>query len=170
MCFEKRKTPVRCIICLSLFAIIASIVMIAFSFVLTNADILDQIGKEDVEIKDAKDRVFTVLLIFSITTLIIGAMGFCFKCLKNRCFAFIYGLILLPTWLAVIIIGGIAVAAAALSKTALTDTCERLSNDYQYSYSTSYNGQTQEVTYSFDIYESIGINKWMCSTECPCQP
>ena len=170
MCFEKRKTPVRCIMCLSVLAVIASIVMIIFSFMITNSDILDQVGKEDAEIKDAKDRVFIVLLIFALSTLLIGGLGFCFKCIKNRCFAFLYGLILLPTWLAVIIIGGIAVAAATLSKDALVETCERFSNDYTYTYSTSYGGQSQQITYSFDIYESIGINKWMCSNECPCQP
>ena len=143
MCFDKRKTPVRCILCLSVFAVIASIVMIAFSFILTNADILDQIGKEDAEIKDAKDRVFIVLLIFALSTMLIGGLGFCFKCIKNRCFAFLYGLILLPTWLAVIIIGGIAVAAATLSKDALVESCERFSNDYTYTRSTSYGGQNQ---------------------------
>jgi len=170
MCFDKRKTPVRCIMCLSICAVIASIVMIIFAALITNSDILDQIGKEDADIKDAKNRVFIVLLIFALSTMLIGGLGFCFKCIKNRCFAFLYGLILLPTWLAVLIIGFVAVAAAAMSKTALTDTCNRLANDYQYTYSTSYGGSTQEVTYSFDIYESIGINKWMCTTECPCEP
>jgi len=119
MCFEKRKTPVRCIMCLSICAVIASIVMIIFAVMITNSDIIDQVGKEDASIKDAKNRVFIVLLIFALTTMLIGGLGFCFKCIKNRCFAFLYGLILLPTWLAVIIIGGIAVAAATVSKEAL---------------------------------------------------
>ena len=170
MCFDKRKTPVRCIMCLSICAVIASIVMIIFAALITNSDILDQIGKEDSNIKDAKNRVFIVLLIFALSTLLIGGLGFCFKCIKNRCFAFLYGLILLPTWLAVLIIGFVAVAAAAMSETALTDTCNKLANDYTYTYSTSYNGSNQEITYSFDIYESIGINKWMCTNECVCEP
>ena len=132
MCFDKRKTPVRCIMCLSICAVIASIIMIVFSVLITNSDILDQVGKEDASIKDAQDRVFIVLLIFALTTMLIGGLGFCFKCIKNRCFAFLYGLILLPTWLAVIIIGGIAVAAASVSKEALENTCETLQRDYQY--------------------------------------
>ena len=47
MCFDKRKTPVRCIMCLSICAVIASIIMIVFSVLITNSDILDNIGKED---------------------------------------------------------------------------------------------------------------------------
>jgi uncharacterized membrane protein YesL len=106
--------------CLSLCAILASVVMIIFAALITNSDIVQQVGKEDASISDAADRVFVVLLIFALTTMLIGGLGFCFKCIKNRCFAFIYGLILLPTWLAVIIIGFIAVAAATVSKDALT--------------------------------------------------
>ena len=116
MCFSERKKPVRCICCLSICAVIASIVMIIFAVMITNSDILDQIGKEDASIKDAKNRVFIVLLIFSLATLLIGGLGFCFYPCHNRCFAILYGLLLLPTWLAVLIIGFIAVAAATVSK------------------------------------------------------
>ena len=126
MCFEKRKTPVRCIMCLSICVVIASIVMIIFAALITNSNIIEQVGKEDKSISDAADRVFVVLLIFSLTTMLIGGLGFCFKCIKNRCFAFIYGLILLPTWLAVLIIGFIAVAAATVSKEALETSCTNL--------------------------------------------
>jgi hypothetical protein len=41
MCFEKRKTPTRCICVLSALAAICGIVMIAFSFLLTNNRVLD---------------------------------------------------------------------------------------------------------------------------------
>ena len=132
MCFEKRKTPVRCIMCLSICAVLASIVMIIFAALITNSSILEQVGKEDASIKDSADRVFIVLLIFALTTMLIGGLGFCFKCIKNRCFAFIYGLILLPTWLAVLIIGFIAVAAATVSKEALESSCTTLQSNYSY--------------------------------------
>jgi hypothetical protein len=137
MCFDKRKTPVRCIMVLSICAILASIVMIIFAALITNSDIITQVGKEDASVSDAADRVFIVLLIFSLTTMLIGGLGFCFKCVKNRCFAFIYGLILLPTWLAVLIIGFIATAAATVSKEALATSCTNL--EAQTTYSSSFN-------------------------------
>ena len=142
MCFDKRKTPVRCIMVLSICAILASIVMIIFAALITNSDIITQVGKEDASVSDAADRVFIVLLIFSLTTMLIGGLGFCFKCVKNRCFAFIYGLILLPTWLAVLIIGFIATAAATVSKEALATSCTNLEaqTTYSSSFNTNYGG------------------------------
>jgi asparagine N-glycosylation enzyme membrane subunit Stt3 len=122
---------------LSICAILASIVMIIFAALITNSDIITQVGKEDASVSDAADRVFIVLLIFSLTTMLIGGLGFCFKCVKNRCFAFIYGLILLPTWLAVLIIGFIATAAATVSKEALATSCTNL--EAQTTYSSSFN-------------------------------
>lgn len=127
-------------------------------------------GKEDVDISDVSDRIFVVLMIFALATMLIGAIGFCFYCVKNRCLAFVYGLILLPTWIAVIVIGAIAVAASALSEKHLTDTCNKIANDISYTYSTNTAGTTHEVKYSLDFYESIGINRYMCTNDCICEP
>jgi hypothetical protein len=167
MCFEKRKTPVCIIAVLSVITLLAGILMIAFAFMFTNSAILENIGKEDKTVKDGKDLIFMILLIFSLSTIVIGGLGFLFKCVKNRCFACTYGIVLLPTWIVVLVVGLLALAAAVTSEEAIQSTCLTINSDYKRQYGTA----GSEVTISFDIYSALGMNEYMCRQEhCPCAP
>ena len=126
MCFEKRKTPARCIAVLSALAAIMGILMIVFSFMLTNSDLLDQMGKEDADIKSGVDSTFTMLLIFSLATIAIAVIGFFLLCCKNRCITCTYGIILLPTWIILIVVGFLATAIATAADDAITTECNNL--------------------------------------------
>ena len=165
MCFEKRKTPARCIAVLSGLAAIMGILMIVFSFMLTNSDLLDQMGKEDADIKSGVDSTFTMLLIFSLATIAIAVIGFFLLCCKNRCITCTYGIILLPTWIILIVVGFLATAIATAADDAITKECNTLTT---YSTGTTYNNQ--DITISLDIYDSIRINDYMCKPEyCACE-
>ena len=130
MCFETRKCPVRCIYFFSVLAALAGICMIVFSFLLTSSEFVEKIGQADSfdDIEGGQKFIFYTLLIFSISTILIAGCGFCFKCCKNRCFAAIYGCILLPTWLFVIIVGGLATGLSLGAKDQIEDVCNDFSN------------------------------------------
>ena len=116
MCFDERKTPANVILVMSVLGAICGIVMIAFAFMLTNSEILEQIEKENVDVKDARHLVFLMLLIFALLTIFVSGLGMCLKFIENRCFTAVYGIILLPVWIVVIVVGIIAVAASGAAK------------------------------------------------------
>ena len=133
MCCSKRKTPVRIILVMSTLGVIASICMIVFTFMMNGMDILEQLEKDDDmnDLKKGRELLFKVVLTFSIFVLIISALGFVLKCVKNRCFVCTYGVCLLPIWMTVFIFGIIALLVAVASKTVIEDGCKSLSDEFQ---------------------------------------
>ena len=125
MCENKRRIWTRSILVLSVLASIAGACMIIFSFVLTNSDFIKKIGEaENFEsVDNARKFIFLVLLIFSCVTIATALCGFCFSCcnVRNRCIVVIYGTILLPTWLIVVIVGGISTGASFAAKSTVED-------------------------------------------------
>ena len=113
---------------LSVLTGITGILMIVFSFLLTNSDFIKKIGKakafEDVE--DSRKFIFYSLVIFAVFTVLIALCGCCFKCCKNKCFAIAYGTILLPVWLFVVIVGGLAAGASVASGETVEEQCDSL--------------------------------------------
>lgn len=118
---------------------------------------------ENSDIEDARKFVFLALLVFSLTTIGIASCGFLFKWIENRCFVCVYGIILLPTWIFLVVIGSVAVLASVASTDHIEKQCDVL----------KYDGVTlskdSNIKISLDIYESLGVNKYMCSTYCPCK-
>ena len=126
-CFDiKRKLATGAIGCLAILVGISGIAMMICAFLLTNSEFMDKIIKakafEDVE--DARNFVFYGLVIFAAVTIAIAFCGCCFKWCRNRCFAIAYGTILLPVWLFVVIVGGIAAGASVASGDTVEDTCK----------------------------------------------
>ena len=87
--------------------------------------------KENPDIKDGKKLIFTVLVIFAAATILIAVQGFCFSCIKNRCFAVIYGLILFPTWIVVIFVGSLAVVVSVAAEDEIKKQCQQITDAYQ---------------------------------------
>ena len=115
---------------LSVLTGITGILMIVFSFLLTNSDFIKKIGQakafEDVE--DSRKFIFYSLVIFAVFTICIALCGCCFKWCKNKCFAIIYGTILLPVWLFVVIVGGLAAGASVASGETVEEQCDKLAS------------------------------------------
>lgn len=131
-CNLKRKLAVGSIACLSILAGIAGILMIIFSFILTNSEFITKIGKakafEDVE--DSRKVIFYGLVIFAVFTIFIALCGCCFRWCRNKCFAVIYGTLLLPVWLFVVIVGGLAAGASVASGETVEDQCENIASQF----------------------------------------
>ena len=108
---------VKCIGILSILAFIAGILMVIFAFLLTNSDFIKKIGEAKAfdDVEDSRKFIFYVLVVFAVSTVLIALCGCCFRCCKNKCFAVMYGTVLLPTWLFVIIVGGLAAGASVAS-------------------------------------------------------
>ena len=97
-------------------------------------------------------------------------MAILFKWCKNRCYACFYGIILMLTWPIIIAFGAFSVAVTRLGDTAISDTCntyvDKLS-DQIFGGATN-DPSTGDVTLSLEIYENIYIDRYMCSSACPC--
>ena len=166
MCFEKRKTPVRCLCVLSGIAVIFGILIAVFAFLFTGSAVLQNMEKENSSLETARKSVFLVLLIFALVTIIVAALGFFFKCCKNKCFYCLYGILLLPTCLIIIAFGAVATIVSTASGEHVKTFCDEL--NAKTTTSTTLNGDT-EVNISLDIYEILEIDDYMCSISCPCK-
>lgn len=111
---------------MSAFAAIAGIIMIAFAFIFTNADVVKEMEKEYEDIEEGRKFVFITLVIFSLSTILVASLGFCTKCCKNFCFNITYGCILLPTWIFVIVIGAVALYVSVAAKDKIEEECVKL--------------------------------------------
>ena len=70
----------------------------------------------------ARNWIFYGLLIFALIAIISAIMGMCACKIDNsKCFNVCYGMILLPTWLIVIIVGGASVYMSTAGKDKLMD-------------------------------------------------
>ena len=130
MCCSSRGAAVKAIGCLSILAGIAGILMIVFSFILTNSEFITKIGEAKAfeEVEDSRKFIFYVLVAFSVITILIALCGCCFKCCKNRCFAITYGIILLPTWIFVVIVGGLAAGLSVSSGEVVETQCGNIAS------------------------------------------
>jgi len=102
--------------------------MIAFSIIITNSDFITKIGEAKAfdDVEDSRKLIFYGLIVFAVVTMLVGLCGCCFKCCKNRCFAVMYGIILFPTWLIVIILGGLAAGASVASGDVVEEKCTEI--------------------------------------------
>lgn len=127
MCFEERKTPMRCIVILSALAAICGIMMIIFSFMISNNSLIEKMeGKDLLDIEGQVDFIFVALLIFSLATIVISVLGFFFICCKNRVYACAYGIVLLPSWIVLVTVGFVALAASVIADDEITRICEEI--------------------------------------------
>ena len=161
MCFKKRKHPLIGIYVLSGLALVFGICMIAFAAALTNNSVLENMEKESSAIKDARELLFLVLLIFSLMTMFVAGLGLLLRCVKNRCCVVSYACLLFPSFIIVMVFGAICTAVAIAADETIADECVDLS-EY-----TSYSSNTLE--YSFDVYATLRINEYMCTDYCPCK-
>ena len=129
-----RRFWARSIFVLSILASIAGACMIIFSFVLTNSEFIKKIGEAESfeSVDDARKFIFLILLVFSCVTIATSLCGLCFSCcnVKSRCVVASYGAILLPTWLIIVIVGGIAAGASFAAKSTVEDQCQDFSDSY----------------------------------------
>ena len=124
--FETRRWPLCIVVGGSFFVVVAGIVMIAISVMFYNSDVVENVSKEDDRIDDGRKFIFVCLLIFSLVTLLVGGLGFCFCWTKSRLFACLYGLVLLPTWIFILTVGVVAVAFVYVGKDRIEEECQDL--------------------------------------------
>ena len=100
--------------------------MIYFAFLLTNSDVVNEMAKDQEDIEDGQQFVKYALISFAVVTLLVANLALLIKVCDNQCFLTIYGLILLPTWVFVIVIGGLALHIANIANDKLQDECNKL--------------------------------------------
>ena len=105
---------------------------------------------------------------FALFTILLACLGFLFICCKSRCYACVYGLLLLPAWLAVVAVGITGTLFSTLSKEILEENCKKYMLDNGDLDTVEVGSST--VNINLDIYESLYVNSHMCSSDCPCEP
>jgi hypothetical protein len=120
--------------------------------------------KENSDVGDVRKYIFAALLVFSLVTILIAALGLMFTCCKNRCFAVMYGILLFPSWIIILVIGIISVGASVAASDEIEKECLKISAETSRTYGSS------DITIALDIYDSILIEDYMCTSDCPCAP
>jgi len=139
MCkFDTRRFPLCIVVGGSFFVFLAGVVMIAFAVMFFNSDVVKNVSKEDDKIEEGRMFIFVCLLIFSLITLLIGGLGFCFCCTKSRLFACSYGIVLLPTWVFILTVGFTATAFVYVGKDRIEEECQNLADKFS-------NDNTEEI-------------------------
>ena len=123
-CFSVRNIPLKIVMWLSFLVFLVGIVMIVYTFLFTNADVVEQMGKQNDQVDSGRKFIFVVLMIFAFVTIIVGCLGCVFKWVKNKLFACVYGFILLPTWIMVITVGAFATWLSFAAKDKIEEECE----------------------------------------------
>ena len=182
--FGSRKTPACIVFILSFLAFAAGIGMIVFAARLNSSDFMDEIRSVEAvndDMEGKSNTIFYALLIFAIITIIAAIMG-CLACkIKHRCYTMLYGCVLLPTWIVILVVGILAFIAASVGKEVLLQQCStgirdlntRISQDFNIQPSSSSSdpcdsGYNSNIAINLDVYEAIKINDEMCSKNCPC--
>lgn len=66
-----------------------------------------------------------VLFIMAAFIFLLAILGFCFRCCKHPCYAWIYGITMFPVWLVLFIFGGVAIGVATASEDQIKEACEK---------------------------------------------
>ena len=85
---------------------------------------IDEVESQ-VDIKAYRDVVFIVLLLFSLVAIVAAVMGIGSCKIKNRCYTCCYGILLLPTWIVVMTMGGISVFLSYAARDAVEEQCAK---------------------------------------------
>ena len=81
---------------------------------------VDEVEK-DIDVKAVRNAIFFVLLIFALVALIAAIMGIGSCKIKNRCYTCCYGILLLPTWIVIFVMGGISVWVSLTAEDVIED-------------------------------------------------
>lgn len=151
---------------------------------------MDKLGEledidKDIDFDNVRTAVFICLILFALIAIIASCMGLLACKIKNRCFTICYGCLLLPIWIAVIVVGSVAVYVATEGKDKIQDECvkviQKLDDGINSIQSTGtasvptsgvvtcdedYNS---DIKFTLDVYETMKIGDNMCSENCPCQ-
>jgi len=199
-CFSGRKTPACIVFFLSFLAVAAGIMMIVFAARLQNSEFLDKVQDVDevetaVDLKKYRNLFFIGLVLFALIAIVAAIMGIGACKIKHRCYTCCYGLLLLPTWIMIILIGTGAVFVSYASEDVIEDKCAEYMDKFETGIDNLgnkitdlTNGDTSggssnplladncaqiydtDVPISMQIYDSLLINEEMCSINCPCKP
>ena len=128
MCCPNRKVPAYIVLFLSALGIIAGIVMIYFSVKINNSEILDELQnveeiKKNFDMESIRKYVFLGLLLFALVVLVASVMGILACKINHRCYTMCFGIILLPTWIVIFIVGAVASIAANTGPEVFTEQC-----------------------------------------------
>ena len=191
--FKSRKTPAIIVFILAMLGVVAGIAMIYFSIALNNSEFFDKIGElddlqEDINFDNIRTLIFGILLAFSLISLIAAACGMLACKIKHRCFTCTYGIFLLPIWLVVFIVGAVSVWLANTAPDLIQDACETLIDNFNDAVNDNLNSGSSssipagalqgcdketydsDIKFNLEVYESMKIDKEMCSINCPCIP
>ena len=128
-CFKKRNTPACIVFVLSFLAVVAGIAMIYFAVKLNNSQFMDKISevedlKEKIDFDYARKWIFFYLIIFSCLAIICAVLGmFACNTRTQKWYIRLYGILLLPTWMVIIGVGGTAVYYSTKGKDMLMEEC-----------------------------------------------
>lgn len=168
MCFQTRKTPAIIVGIMSGLVVILGLVMVFLSIRFSKAEVFDYEkgivtdSKASNEISDFKTQVVIILLVTSFFAVLVGFCGLSLMCIRHRGCAVLFGCSLMPTWVAIFVLGTSLALFSNSSKSTIENFCVNADMRSQYiSNSRSF------VSNVDDLIGNIVTEK-MCSSICPC--
>jgi len=129
----KSNWAVVAIFSLSWIVLLCGIMMLIFSVAFNANKVLENMEKENDDVKDGRKFIFTGAVIFSLVTIILGGAGFVHHCVQHKSFPIAYGIILFPSFVFLIVIGSVSVAVSNAFFDAADEECEAVLKNYEYS-------------------------------------
>ena len=170
ICFESRNTPVCCIAILSILTFIGGVLMIVFTVIVTGMDVVDELSKTEGfdRFNDVKGLFFAILLVFSLITICLSTCGLICRCVTSRRWACVYGVLLLPSFIVLVVFGFIFVAMSAWGKEKIEQECLKLSEALSFDIDKEVAGKAIDIEINLQIYDAILLNTSKCTVDCPC--
>ena len=129
--FSSRKKPAACVFILSALAFACGVMMIVFAAKLNQSEFMDKLGEledidKDIDFNNMRNVVFGALVAFALLAIIAACMGMVACKVKHRLFTICYGTCLLPIWIAVLVVGGIATYISTEGKEKIQEECSNV--------------------------------------------
>jgi len=126
----KTNWAVIAVFSLSWLVLLCGILMLIFSVAFNGNSVIENMERENDDIKDGRKFIFTCAVIFSVVTILLGAFGFVHHCVKHKAFPMIYGMIIFPSFIFLLIVGGVSVASFNAFLDSADEECAVVASNY----------------------------------------
>ena len=118
--------------------------------------------------KEYRESVVIANTFLAVVVILLGCVGFSFLKIKSDWYAGVYGCVLLPIWIVFGVIGFSEILFSEGVTEAVDEQCKNILDEVPPIYFEDDSSDPYEIKIGLDVYQQIGIDRYMCSSSCPC--
>ena len=128
---ENRRTGRRIVCGFGLLTFLSAGALIYFSLMFRDQETINKVElyithMNNLNKYDLRRYLFTSLMTMSGFTILAGLFAMIFKWMRNKCCTVIFGCLMLPLWLYVLVLGLITLYVAIITEDAFVEECDNL--------------------------------------------